>query len=233
MAYIWVYELSHLLRDSSSHSFLSFDHGFDTVIHILNESGLRATESASVRDVVDVVVGFGVLTVSTTNLDEVLVSDSLEGLLVLSKIGEVDMDRSTKSGSEVGWARSDVTEVVVVSELSDLFDSSSGVTESLEDSKDVCTRLHRDNAELVLFIDPSEEGLLSVVEDAATLRPITVQVACLEEAVALFEKEVVVNQLLAVSLRELSEFVVFASKLALEGSESLLSSSLDGVTLVT
>jgi hypothetical protein len=157
------------------------------------------------------VVCFGVLTMGATNLDVVLISNRLESLLVLSKIGKVDMNRGAKSCAEVRRARGDVAEVIIVSEFRDLFDGASGVTESLEDSENIGTRLHRDDAELVLLVNPGEEGLFSVVENTTTLRPVTIQVASLEETVSFLEKEMVLDKLLSLSIGHFSQLVVLAS----------------------
>jgi hypothetical protein len=58
--------------------FLSIDHSLDTVVHVLNELDLGETKTALVADVVNVVVGLGVLTVSTTDLNVVPVGNLLE-----------------------------------------------------------------------------------------------------------------------------------------------------------
>ena len=61
-----------------SETFLGLDHGFDTVVHILNEINFGASESAEVRNIEDSVVSLSVLSVGATDLDVVLVSDCLE-----------------------------------------------------------------------------------------------------------------------------------------------------------
>jgi hypothetical protein len=45
--------------------------------------------------------------------------------------------------------------------------------------------LHGDDSELVLLVDPDEESLGVVVEDASAGWPVSVEVAGLEESVAL------------------------------------------------
>ena len=61
-----------------------------------------------------------------------------------------------------------------MSELGDLLDLSSCDGKSAEDSTNVSTRLHGDNSELVLFVNPDEEGLFIVMEDTSAIRPVTV-----------------------------------------------------------
>jgi hypothetical protein len=54
------------------------NHGFDAVIHVLYEVDFRAAKSAQVGDVEDAVVSLSVLSMSSTDLDVVLVSNCLE-----------------------------------------------------------------------------------------------------------------------------------------------------------
>ena len=83
-----------LLRDSCLHlrlylslllgclfglqSLLLFDHGLDTVVHVLDEIDFGATKPALVRNVVDVVVSFRVLAMGTSDLNMETVCDGLK-----------------------------------------------------------------------------------------------------------------------------------------------------------
>ena len=87
-----------------SESLLGGDHSLDTVVHVLDEIDLGATESAEVRNVEDAVIGLGVLTMGTTDLDVVLVGDGLELILMLGKLRKFDVDGGAHAGSEVGGA---------------------------------------------------------------------------------------------------------------------------------
>ena len=89
---------------SCSESLLGGDHGLDAVVHVLDEVNLGTTESAEVRDVEDAVISLSVLTVGTTDLDVVLVSDGLELILMSAKLRKFDVDGSAHAGSEVGGA---------------------------------------------------------------------------------------------------------------------------------
>jgi hypothetical protein len=84
--------------------FFGVDHSFDTVVHILNQVLLRASESSLVGDIVGGVGGLGVLSVNTADLDVVLVGDGLEGSHVLRKLGELDMDGGSHGSTKVGGA---------------------------------------------------------------------------------------------------------------------------------
>lgn len=163
----------------NSEGLLLLNHGLDTVVHVLDEVLLGAAQSALVGDVEGAVVGLGVLTVDASDLDVELVGDLLELFHVLGELGELDVDGGAESGSEVGGARGDVAEVVIMGELADGLDVSGGAAESVEDRVEVGTVLHGDDTELILFIDPHEEGLGIVVEDTSALGPFAVKTACL------------------------------------------------------
>ena len=62
-----------------------------------------------------------------------------------------------------------------MSELSFLLNAGNSTGESLEDFTDVGTLLHGDDSKLILLIDPHEEGLGIVVEDAAGLGPVSLK----------------------------------------------------------
>lgn len=61
---------------------------------------------------------------------------------------------------------------------------------------EITTHLHRDDAKMILFVAPDQEGLIIVMEDATSGGPETAGVRCLKETVALLEEEVIVDQLL-------------------------------------
>ena len=169
---------------SCSKFLLSLDHSFDAVVHILDKVDLVAAESAQVGDVEDAIVRLGVLAMSATDLDVVLVCDSLELVLMLGKLGELDVNRGAHSSTAVGWAGSDVAKMLVVGELGLLLNLGGGDGESLEDLADVGALLHRDDTKLVLLVDPDEERLGVVVEDATGLRPLTLETAGFKVLVA-------------------------------------------------
>jgi len=77
--------------------------------------------------------------------------------------------------------------MVVVSELGHGLDVLGSTGEALEDSTDVGTRLHGDDTELILLVDPDEESLFGVVEDTTALRPVAVEAARFKEAISLSE----------------------------------------------
>lgn len=174
-----------MTKSRCSESLLSLDEGTDTVDHILDELLLRETKSSLVGDVEDARASVGVLTVDTTGLALILVADLVELIHVLAELGKLDVHGGSESSTKVGGAGGDVTEMVVVSELGNTLNGLAGSAESVEDSLDVSTVLHGDDSELILLVDPDDESLGGVVEDTSARRPVSVEVASLEESVAL------------------------------------------------
>lgn len=164
----------------------------NTIDHVLNELLLRSAESPSVGDIEHTVVGLSMLTVGTTNLDIVLISDLLELSLISGELGQLDVHRGSEGSTKVSRARGDVTEMVILGELAVLLDGGGGSRESGENGLDISSVLHRDNSELILFIDPDQESLSIIVEDTTTVGPVSVEIASLEESVT-FPKEIVSN----------------------------------------
>ena len=86
----------------------------------------------------------------------------------LHQFWKVDVHGSSHGSTEVGWAGSNVTEMVVVGELADGLNVIGGSAESVENGSDIGTWLHRDDSQLILFINPNEESLISIVENTST-----------------------------------------------------------------
>merc|ERR1739847_19112 len=79
-----------------------------------------------------------------------------------------------------------------------------GVTDSLdasgepfEDSLDITSLLHGNDTELILLIDPDQEGLVGIVENTTAFGPITLHTSNLQVGVTRHEQEMVINELLA------------------------------------
>ena len=119
-----------------------------------------------------------------------------------------------------------------MSEFSDSLNVSCGRRKASEDSTDVSTLLHRDDAELILFIDPDKESLGIIVEDAPAFGPVAVETTGIKEAVTLLEEEVVSNQLLLLSFSHGSKRIECSGKLTLEGIASLNDLLLNSIALL-
>ena len=72
--------------------------------------------------------------------------------------------------------------------------------EPLENALHVSALLHGDDPQLVLLVDPDQISLILVVEDPATLRPVSLHTGGLEILVAGHEEEMIIHQLLSDSL---------------------------------
>ena len=69
--------------------------------------------------------------------------------------------------------------------------------EPLEDSLHITSLLHGDDPELILLIDPDQEGFGSVVEDTTALRPLPLHAGGNQILVSRDKEEMVIHQLLA------------------------------------
>ena len=94
-----------------SQSFFSLDHGFDTVVHVLDELDLVSSESSQVRDIEDTVISLSVLSVDTSDLDLIFVSNRLMEIWVLHELWKVNVNGGSESSSKVGWASGDVSKM--------------------------------------------------------------------------------------------------------------------------
>jgi len=122
--------------EGTSQGFLGFDHGLDTVIHVLDEVFLGSSESSLVGNVVGGVDGLGVLSVDSSDLDVPLVGNSLESFFVGRELWQFDVHGCSQGSSQVSWARSDVSQVVVMSELGHGFNVVGSHGKSSEDFSD-------------------------------------------------------------------------------------------------
>lgn len=168
---------------------------------------------------------------ATSNLDVELVRNFLEALPVLGKFWKMDVNRSSQSSTKVCRAGGDVTEVVVVRELCAVLDLGGCAAKTVKDLTNISSLLHRNDAELIFFVDPDEESLLCIVEDSPTLGPIAIQATSLKEAVSLLEQEVVRDQLALNILRHAIERVEGASKVAIKAIARLNDGLHDLVTI--
>jgi len=201
---------------SCSECLLSVDKGMNSVNHVLHKLLLRSSESPSIRDIKDSIICLGMLTVDTTDLDEVLISDAVELIFVVHELRQLDMYRSSKGSTKISRARSDVTEMIVLGEFALLLNGLSSSTESIEDFFDSSSLLHRNNSELILLIDPDEESLGLVMEDTTTRGPVSVEITSFKEPVSFFEKEVVINELLLISCTHTFKRVEFTLEIGIK-----------------
>lgn len=75
------------------------------------------------------------------------------------------------------------SQAVVVREWNTLLDVVDGVGQATENFSQVAAHLHGDDAEMVLFVAPDQEGLGIVVVDTTSRWPVTASVGGLQEAI--------------------------------------------------
>jgi len=178
-------------------------------------------------------------TTGTTGLETHTVAPSLQSVNgVLGPSGKVNVDGGTHASAQVGGARVNVTElggeqeVLARFSLDGVTDSLDASGETLEDSLDITSLLHGDNTELILLVDPDQEGLVGVVEDTTALGPVTLHTSDLQVGVTRHEEEMVIDELLADLLIHTGQGVVGTSQVTFHFGESVLHQSLNIDTLL-
>jgi len=195
----------------------------DTVNHGLDKLDLGVSQSVLVGDVISVSGLATRFTTGATGLDSEFLAPLLQSWeTLLGPSGEVNVDRGPHASTQVGGAGVDVAELLrqleVLARLSlnTVLDSLDATGQPLEDTLDVTTLLHGDDTSLILLIDPDQEGLSLIVEDATALGPVTLHTSNLQVGVTRHEEEVVIDKLLADLLVHASEWVVGTSQVTLE-----------------
>jgi len=194
---------------------------------------LVSSESPEVGDIENTIVGLSVLTMDTSDLHVVLVSDRLVEIFVLHQLWEVDMNGSSETSSHIGWAGGDVTKMLIIGELCLLLDLVGSIGESLEDSLDVGSLLHRNNSKLILLIDPDKESLVVIVEDTSSFWPISLKSSRLEIFITTLEEEMISDELFLFGFSHGLEGVVFTFELSFECGKSGGNQLLDLLSLLS
>jgi len=213
--------------------------GVDTVNHDLDELNLGVAKTMLVGDVVGVASLSAGLSPGSTGLDGELLASGLQLVnSLLGPSGKVDVHGGAHASSKIGGAGVDVavlliqTEVLANLSLDAVADSLDSSGETTEDSLDIATLLHGDDAELILLVDPDKEGLGSVVEDATAFGPVALHTSDLQVGVTRHEEEMVIDELLAGGLVHAGEGVVVASEVAGQFGEGVLHEGLNVDTLL-
>jgi len=213
--------------------------GVDTINHSLDELDLRVAKTVLVGNVVGVAGLTARLAAGTTGLE----SEGFAPLLqlvnrILGPAGQVNVDGGAHASAQVGGAGVDVSElgreqeVLAALSLDGVSDSLDAPGKTLKDTLDVSTLLHGNDTELILLVDPDQEGLVSVVEDTTALGPVALHTGYLQVGVTRHEKEVVVDELLAGLLVHAGQGVVGTSQVTRQFGEGVLHQSLNIDTLL-
>jgi len=211
----------------------------DTINHGLDKLDLGVSKTVLVGNVIGVSSLAARFTTGSTGLDSELLAPLLESVdTVLGPSGQVNVDRGPHASAQVGGAGVDVAElggnleVLARLGLDGVLDSLDASGQPLEDSLDVTALLHGDDSELILLVDPDQEGLGVVVENATALGPVALHAGHLEVGVTGHEEEMVIDQLLADLLVHASQGVVVAGQVAGELGEGTLHQVLNANALL-
>jgi len=166
----------------------------DAVVHLFDGFELGETKTRLVRDVVDASNRIGVLAVNTADLKLEIVANLFE-LGLGANLRQFDMHGGANGGSQVRRAEGEPAEALVTRERHLRLDELDALDEALDNLANVAAVLHRDDAEMVLFVHPDQEGLVFVVEDTTSGWPVAARVRRLQEAISLLEQEVVSDKL--------------------------------------
>lgn len=91
----------------------------------------------------------------------------------------------------------------------------------LEDLLHVATLLHGDDTEVILLVHPHKEGLVVVVPDTSTVRPVTGHASSQQQGGhGLVKQEVVSNELLLLLVSHVLQRVVLALELTIQAVQS-------------
>ena len=77
----------------------------------------------------------------------------------------------------------------IMSEFGNLFDGGSSLSKSSEYGSNIGSFFHRNDSEFIFFIDPDEEGLVFVVVDTPSRRPVSVKITCISRSSITFLTE--------------------------------------------
>jgi len=211
----------------------------DAINHLLDKLNLGVSEPVLVGDIIGEASLAARLSTSSTGLQVKFLATSLElGNAMLGPARQVNVDRGPHASAKVGGAGVDVAEPLIKTEvlarlsLYRVLDSLNSLSKPLKDFPNISSHLHGDDAELILLIDPDEESLLVVVEDATTLWPVTLHASNSQVPVSGDKEEVVVNELLADLLVHASQRVVVSGKVRGEFLDCVLHQVLNSKTLV-
>merc|ERR1719249_68583 len=209
--------------------------GVDAINHLLDELNLGVSEPVLVGDVVGVSSLATRLSTGATGLQVKLLATILQLVnTVLGPARQVNVDRGPHASTKVGGAGVNVAEPLIKTEvlsrllLDRVLNGLDTLGKPLKDFLHISSHLHRDDTELIFLVDPDEESLFVIMEDATTLRPVTLHTSNSQIPVSRHKEEVVVDQLLADLLVHASQRVVVSGKVrgeALDGVDHQLFNS--------
>mmetsp|Transcript_33739 Transcript_33739/g.81700 ORF Transcript_33739/g.81700 Transcript_33739/m.81700 type:complete len:252 (+) Transcript_33739:77-832(+) len=178
---------------------LPLDQGAHTVDEDVHQVGLGLAQTVGVGDVPLAAHRGGVHSRGAAGLQAQLGADLTE-ILAGRDQRQLGHGPGAQASSQVGRARQDVPQVIVVHEIVALFlqhllDGGACGSEPLKDGVHIVSLLHGHDAHVILLIQPHKEVLGIIVEDSAGVRPVAAAarrqqergVRLLEEVAALAE----------------------------------------------
>jgi len=132
------------------------------------------------------------------------------------ELRQSDMDRRPDGGAEIGWTESQISKTIIARKWKLRLNGLHCLHETSEDLLEISALLHGDDSQMVLFIAPDEEGLLIVMEDSTTSRPVSARVRRLKESISFLEEKMIVNELLLGVLVHTSKGEVCSLQIAIE-----------------
>jgi hypothetical protein len=203
----------------------------------IDEFDFRETETIGVRNIVDTAFSFTVNTTSTALLKAHFAQDSLEGLAISRNFRDFDVDTASDTSTEIGWASKNVSEMFVPHEfVTGFLDSGFELVKTVAPAGEylvhVTVLLHRDNTDVIFFVNPDEEVLGGVVPDTTTGWPIAGHTSAGEKwGDWLVEEEVIIDELILFGFGHAVEWVVLAGEFTAEGGQSVDDDFFDLVAL--
>jgi len=213
--------------------------GINAINHDLDELNLRVSQPVLVGHIVCAAIEATRLTTGSSGLDSKLLTSLLESIQSLLGVSrKINHDGGPHSSPQVSGTGVDETillrqgKVLATLFLYRFTHSLDTSDKASKDTLDVTTLLHGDDPHLILLIDPEQESLLLVVEDATSLRPITLHTSNSKVPVSRHEEEVIIHQLLANLLIHPSKRVVCTGQVTSQLSKSILHQVLNTQTLI-
>jgi len=93
----------------------------------------------------------------------------------------------SECGSEIRGARSDEPKLRIQSKFHLFRYVVASTTQTIKDGVDVSSLLHRDDSELIFFIDPNQERFILVMEDTSSVWPVSIESTSFQKSVSFLE----------------------------------------------
>jgi len=211
---------------------LTLNNKVDTIDQHVDQFNFTKAQSVGVRDIKDTANSLAINTTSASLLKSHLFEDGKE-VLAAAHVWDFDVDTASDTGTQVGWASENVSEVlvpheIVAASLDGRLKLVQTVAESCEDLLHVAVLLHGNNSDVVLFVDPDEEVFGSVVPDTSGIGPVTGHTGAGEKwRDWLVKEKVVVDELVLFGLGHLAKGVVLSGELTAKVGETVDDDFLD------